>query len=143
MKRIILAVILVFALSFSGKSQQIDTTFKGGITVCKIVPVLAQFNDKDSSNYLGINVISDNLKNSATLYWQLLVGDSVLRQPTTQGNYTIQGEDYQKWCNPVLNPDYSCDVWPFYLVGKAYNLTFALPNIPPSTGSISSKPGKN
>lgn len=139
MKKAILTLFIV-ALGFTVKAQTIDTTYKGGIAVCKIQKVLAQWNDVDSSNYLGVTVISDNLQNSATLYWQLIAApDSVTRKVTAQGNYTLQGEEYQSWCsaNPPIPVASSvgCQEWPFWCVGKAYNLTFipAAPSSNPTT----------
>lgn len=139
MKKAILTLFIV-ALGFTVKAQTIDTTYKGGIAVCKIQKVLAQWNDVDSSNYLGVTVISDNLQNSATLYWQLIAApDSVTRKVTAQGNYTLQGEEYQSWCsaNPpiAVAATIGCQEWPFYCVGKAYNLTFipASPSSNPTT----------
>lgn len=137
-KHILTLVILAFSLGV--KAQTIDTTFKGGITVCKIQKVLAQWNDKDSSNYLGVTVISDNLQSSATLYWQLIAApDSVTRTVTAQGNYTMSGAEYLSWCsaNPPIPiaTTVGCQEWPFYCVGKAYNLTFipAAPSANPTT----------
>lgn len=135
-----LTVLLAFfALAGSANAQTIDTTFKGGIAVCKIQKVLAQWNDKDSSNYLGVSVISDNLQTSATLYWQLIAGDSTTKAVTAQGNYTLQGEEYLSWCstNPPIPiaSTIGCQEWPFYCVGKAYNLVFipAAPSQKPTT----------
>jgi hypothetical protein len=128
MKNVILSI-AILALSFTVKAQTIDTTFRGGIAVCKIQKVLAQWNDVDSSNYLGVSVISDNLQSSATLYWQLIAApDSVTRKVTAQGNYVLQGEEYLSWCsaNPpiAIAATVGCQEWPFYCVGRSYNLTF-------------------
>lgn len=142
MKKFILAL-LILAIGFTAKAQTIDTTFKGGITACKIQKVLAQWNDKDSSNYLGVNVISDNLQNSATLYWQLIAApDSNTRKVTAQGNYTMSGEEYKSWCSPnppiAIAATVGCQEWPFYCVGKAYGLVF-IPAAPSSNPTTSKK----
>ena len=142
MKKTTLTLVIV-ALGLALNAQTIDTTFKGGIAVFKIQKVLAQWNDTDSSNYLGVTVISDNLQSSATLYWQLIAApDSVKRTVTAQGNYTMSGEEYKSWCsaNPPIPiaATVGCQEWPFWCVGKAYNITF-IPAAPSSNPTTSKK----
>jgi hypothetical protein len=134
MKKVIFILALCFATSLTF-AQQIDTTVKS-IASVGIQPIKANFTDTDSSVFLGIRVIEDNLVSSANLYFCFLTSSS---QVTFQGNFAITGEDYQKWCNLVLNPNYTCQIWPYVLVGQKYNLTFTQPNIPPVTGSTNRK----
>ena len=112
----ILLVIMLFGLV--GKSQTIDTTVTS-ITAVYIQPIKAQFTDSLLSTHLGVRVIADDLKSSATLYWELLTSAGTV---SVVGNYTMQGEDYAAWCNPS-NP-IACNIWPFTVVGRVYNLTF-------------------
>jgi hypothetical protein len=112
----ILLVIMFFGLV--GKSQTIDTTVTS-ITAVYIQPIKAQFTDSLMSTNLGVRVIADDLKTTATLYWCLLMSNGAV---SVQGNYTMQGAEYTAWCassNPV-----PCNIWPFTIVGQAYNLTF-------------------
>ncbi len=80
MKKYILSIALL-ALAFTVKAQTpvIDTLSKGIVAV-RIVPVKASFQDTANSVFLGAYVVSDNLKNSATFYWALMlpVKDSVI-----------------------------------------------------------------
>ena len=111
---------LVF-LGLVGKSQTIDTTVTS-ITAVYIQPIKAQFTDSLMSTNLGVRVIADDLKSTATLYWELLMSNGAV---SVNGNFTMTGADYTAWCaasNPV-----PCNIWPFTVVGKAYNLTFISP----------------
>lgn len=137
MKKLLLSL-AILALSFAAKAQQIDTTVRS-IASVGITPIKANFTDQDSSSFLGIRVIADNLVDNATLYFCFLTDSASGNKITFQGNYTLSGENYAKWCNPVLNPNYSCAIWPFVVVGNAYGLTFSKPNIPPATGVLNKK----
>lgn len=124
MKRIILAVVLVMSLSFA-KAQTIDTLVKSPTSV-RINPVKAAFNDTANSVFLGAYAISDNLKNSATFYWQLMLPkkDSAgviigAGAVTASGNYTMTAEQYAVWCH-----EEPCDTYPFTVIAQAYGLTF-------------------
>jgi len=128
MKKLFVLLALVFAFN-SSKAQTpvIDTNFHA-FACAKIVPVKGQFSDSTLSYYLGAYAISDNLKNSATFYWCLMLGvtDSlgVVVKPgsvSAQGNYTMSGEDYQLWCKDAQHP---CDSWPLQVIGQAYGLVF-------------------
>lgn len=114
MKKTILVCLL--ALSLGVKAQVVDTTVTS-IVACKIVPVKAQYTDSLNSTHLGVRVIADDLKTSATLYWVLLMENGVT---SIQGNYTIQGQEYADWCNNST----PCNLWPFVVVARKYNLTF-------------------
>lgn len=124
MKRIILAVVLVLSFSLV-KAQTIDTLVKSPTSV-RINPVKATFNDTANSVFLGAYVISDNLKNSATFYWQLMLPkkDSAgviigAGAVTASGNYTMTAEQYAVWCH-----EEPCDTYPFTVIAQAYGLTF-------------------
>jgi hypothetical protein len=71
------------------------------------------------STNLGVRVIADDLKSTATLYWELLMSNGAV---SVNGNFIMTGADYTAWCN-ASNP-VPCNIWPFTVVGKAYNLTF-------------------
>ena len=114
MKKTILICLL--ALSLGVKAQVVDTTVTS-IVACKIVPIKAQYTDSLNSTHLGIRVISDDLKTTATLYWTLLMSNGAV---SIQGNYTIQGQEYAEWCNNQT----PCNLWPFVLVGRKYGFTF-------------------
>lgn len=114
MKKTILFILLAFSLTT--KAQVVDSTITS-IVACKIVPVKAQYTDSLNSTHLGVRVIADDLKTSATLYWVLLMENGVT---SIQGNYTISGQEYADWCNNST----SCNLWPFVVVARKYNLTF-------------------
>ena len=124
MKKATLILVLLFSFSVS-KAQVIDTLVKS-ITAVRINPVKASFQDTINSMFLGAYSVSDNLSSSATFYWCLLqpVKDSTgaiigAGKKTAEGNYTMSGEDYTKWCSTE-----PCSTWPFTLIAQAYGLTF-------------------
>lgn len=100
-----------------GKSQVVDSTVTS-ITAVYIQPIKAQFTDSLLSTNLGVRVIADDLKSTATLYWELLMSNGAV---SVNGNFTMTGADYAAWCAPS-NP-IACNLWPFSVVAKAYNLT--------------------
>jgi hypothetical protein len=111
------AIIFLFVLAFgSVNAQTIDSTVTS-ISAVKIQPIKAQFSDSLMSTHLGVRVIGDDLKTTATLYWELLMSNGSV---SVNGNYTIQGQDYTDWCNNST----PCNLWPFVLVGNKYGLTF-------------------
>ena len=111
------AIIFLFVLAFgSVNAQTIDSTVTS-IVACKIQPIKAQFSDSLMSTHLGIRVIADDLKTSATLYWELLMSNGAV---SVQGNYTITGNDYAEWCVNTT----PCILWPFVLIGRNYGFTF-------------------
>lgn len=134
MKKVIFILSLCFATSLTF-AQQIDTLSKGIVAV-RINPVKASFQDTANSVFLGAYVVSDNLKNSATFYWQLMlplkdstgaiIGTGAV---TSIGNYTMTPAQYALWCHPE-----DCNTFPFLCIGQAYGLTF-----PQSTGSTAKK----
>ena len=110
-------ILFLFVLAFGTiNAQTIDTTVTS-IVACKITPIKANFTDSLMSTHLGIRVISDDLKSTATLYWVLLMSNG---QTSTQGNYTIQGQEYSDWCYNGT----PCSLWPFVLVGRNYGFNF-------------------
>lgn len=107
----------LFVLAFGTiNAQTIDTTITS-ISAAKIQPIKAQFTDSLQSTHLGVRIISDNLKSSATCYWVLLMSNGAV---SVQGNYTITGKDYDDWCVNTT----PCILWPFVLVGRNYGFTF-------------------
>ena len=125
MKRLFLILVIAVSFSLSSKAQTIDTLVKG-IAAVRINPVKASFQDTANSVFLGAYAISDNLKNSATFYWQLMLakkdsaGVIIGAGPVTaSGNYTMTAEQYATWCHE--NP---CDTYPFTVIAQAYGLTF-------------------
>jgi hypothetical protein len=134
MKKVIFILALCFATSLTF-AQQIDTLSKGIVAV-RINGVKASFQDTANSVFLGAYVVSDNLKNSATFYWQLMlpVKDSSgavigVGAVTNSGNYTMTPAQYALWCHPE-----DCNTYPFTVIAQAYGLTF-----PPPTGSSTSR----
>lgn len=98
------------------KAQTIDTTVTSIVAV-KLVPFKAQFSDSLNATHLGVRVISDDLKSTATLYWMILLSNGT---KSVDGNYTISGQEYEDWCNNNT----PCNLWPFVLVQRKYGLTF-------------------
>lgn len=120
MKKVAILLGIMFCV-LVGKSQVIDSTVTS-ITAVYIQPIKAQYTDSLMSTHLGVRVIADNLSNTATLYWELLMSNGAV---SVNGNFTLQGADYAAWCAPS-NP-VACNIWPFTVVGKAYNFTFIDP----------------
>jgi hypothetical protein len=111
------AIIFLFVLAFgSVNAQTIDSTVTS-ISAVKIQPIKAQFSDSLMSTHLGVRVIADDLKTTATIYWELLMSNGAV---SVNGNYIIYGQEYTDWCNNST----PCNLWPFVLVGRKYNLTF-------------------
>lgn len=108
--------ILFLAFGYGANAQVVDTTVTS-IVACKITPIKANYTDTLMSTHLGIRVIADDLKSTATLYWVLLLSNG---QTSTQGNYTIEGQEYDDWCDNGT----PCNLWPFVLVGRKYGFTF-------------------
>lgn len=117
--------LLVLAFVIKAQTPVIDTLSKGIVAV-RINPVKASFQDTANSVFLGAYVVSDNLKNSATFYWSLMLplkdstGTIIGVGPVTNsGNYTMTPEQYALWCHPE-----DCNTFPFLCIGQAYGLTF-------------------
>jgi len=102
MKKAIFTLFLgvITTLTFAQQAPVIDTSFQGMQS--------------------GAYVVSDNLKNSATFFWALLTSDG---KQLLNGNYTMTSEQYAAWCAPS-NP-IACNLYPFFVIGNAYNITFA------------------
>ena len=63
---------------------------------------------QNEANAFGLSVINDNLKSSATFYYQLFnvtIVDEIENITTlSQGNLTIEGQEYIDWnATPVIN----------------------------------------
>lgn len=108
--------ILFLAFGFGASAQTIDSTVTS-ISAVKIQPIKAQFTDSLMSTHLGIRVISDDLKSTATLYWVVLMSNG---GKSIDGNYLMEGKEYTDWCNNAT----PCNLWPFVLVGNKYGFTF-------------------
>lgn len=110
-----LFILFFVLLAFTAKSQVIDTAFKQ-MTACKIVSFKAKYTDTTNVDHLGVRVINDDLKASATLYWTLMDSIGLIH---VDGNATISGDDYKNWAGD--------NIFPFAFVGKLYNLVFIKP----------------
>lgn len=137
MKKLILSLSLAFAFSFANAQEPVIDTLVKNIVAVRITPVKASFQDTTLSVFLGAYAISDNLKNSATFYWCLMLPakDSTgaiigAGQITNQGNYTMTAAQYSAWCNSQ-----PCNTYPFVCIAQAYGLTF-----PTTTSTTNRKP---
>jgi len=121
MKKAILTLFLgvITTLTFAQQAPVIDTSFQGMQSVF-IQPIQPVITDTAYATHLGAYVVSDNLKNSATFFWALLTSDG---KQLLNGNYTMTSEQYAAWCAPS-NP-IACNLYPFFVIGNAYNITFA------------------
>ena len=50
----------------------IDRDFKASGLSCKIQPFKAKFDDKDDVTHLRVTVTNNNMKDNASLYWEVL-----------------------------------------------------------------------
>jgi hypothetical protein len=112
MKQLIL-VIFFFIATQTLKAQVIDSSITF-ITAVKIVPFKAKYTDTINTSLLGVRIVSDDLKSSCQLYWQLLTAKGQL---TIEGNDVIAGEDYKNWNGSNL--------YPYTFLATKYKLTFA------------------
>lgn len=99
MKKTIFLLWLILG-AFAAQSQTIDTSFNS-MTACKIKPFKAQFNDTLNVTHLGMRIIGDDMKGTATLYWVLFQSNGV---KSAEGNEVIGGEDYKNWDGSNLFP---------------------------------------
>lgn len=114
MKKTIFIFSILFA--FKAQAQVIDSTISD-IAAVKIQPFKAKFSDSLNSTHLGIRVVSDDLKSTATLYWVIKQSNGV---KSVEGNYILEGQEYEDWCNNNV----ACNLWPFVVVANKYGLTF-------------------
>lgn len=83
---------VLFAASFAGYSQTIDSTKCG--YVVHIQPIKVKFTDTLKSQYLKAVIIGDDMLKSGSFYYQLLDSNCTC---TMDGNVTIDGAAYQNW----------------------------------------------
>jgi hypothetical protein len=89
------------------------------------VTIWANGTSKDAE-YLQVTGINDNYESSATNYWQLFTkvvdaeGNDVPGEQVSQGNCTIQGQDYIDWGN---QPAMDINTWIYDWVANKLNLT--------------------
>jgi len=84
----------------------------------KIQPIDIWINGETKTGVnFSVNCIFDNYENSATNYWQILDADG---QQISQGNLTIDGQDYIDWGN---QPAMAINEWIYNWVADKLNLT--------------------
>ena len=110
-----LFIVLLVLVAFTAKSQIVDTTFTR-MTACKIVPFKAKWNDTTNVDYLGVRIISDDLKSVATLYWALMDSNGVIHYDS---NDFIRGTDYSNWSGD--------NKFPFSFIAIKNNIVFIKP----------------
>lgn len=92
MKNIILLATILFAASFAGYSQTIDSTKCG--YVVHIQPIKVKFTDSLKSQYLKAVIVGDDMVSSGTFYYQLLDSNC---NCTVSGNVEITNDAYENW----------------------------------------------
>ena len=81
--------------------------------------------ESKSAEYFQVTCINDNYENSATNYWQLFTknvdaeGVESIGEQVSQGNLTIQGEDYVLWGD---QPAMSINAWIYNWSASKLNL---------------------
>jgi len=88
----------------------------------KIQPISIWVNGSfKTASFLSAISINDNLKDSATFYWQLfeaIENTELSGQQLAQGNLTMLGEDYQQWSS---EPD--ANSWAYNWIAEQLGLT--------------------
>lgn len=79
----------------------------------KIEPINIWINGETKvAEFLNANGVNVTLGVSATFYWQLFTkvidseGNEVIGESISQGNLTMQGEDYQSWNQDIFAWDW-------------------------------------
>jgi beta-lactamase class D len=81
--------------------------------------------ESKQAEYFQVTCINDNYENSATNYWQLFTkvvdaeGVESMGEQVSQGNLTIQGEDYVLWGD---QPAMSINAWIYQWSADKLNL---------------------
>jgi beta-lactamase class D len=81
--------------------------------------------ESKQAEYFQVTCINDNYENSATNYWQLFTknvdaeGVESIGEQVSQGNLTIQGEDYVLWGD---QPAMSINAWIYNWSASKLNL---------------------
>lgn len=81
--------------AFSAKAQTIDTTKINGVAVAKITtPFAVKWNDTTKARYLGVQIMSDNLKSSSVFVYTLYAASG---RNLDNGIVECKGADYTGW----------------------------------------------
>jgi beta-lactamase class D len=81
--------------------------------------------ESKSAEYFQVTCINDNYENSATNYWQLFTkvvdaeGVESMGEQVSQGNLTIQGEEYVAWGD---QPAMAINAWIYNWSAEKLNL---------------------
>ena len=93
----------------------------------QIQPVNVWVNGQSKeAKYLQVTGINDNYESSATNYWQMFTmvidaeGVESVGEAVTQGNLTINGQDYINWGD---QPAMAINEWIYDWVANQLNLT--------------------
>jgi hypothetical protein len=82
--------------------------------------------ESKQAEYFQVTCINDNYENSATNYWQLFTknvdaeGVEVQGEQVSQGNLTIDGQDYINWGD---QPAMAINAWIYQWSADQLNLT--------------------
>jgi len=111
MKKILCSLFVL--IGYNSFSQTIDTTIKS-IAAMKINNVYVQsFPKVDTCTHLGVRLISDDLKSTATFEWILL---SKSGKNIVVNSELIEGNAYKTWNGN--------NTFPFTFIANKYCLTF-------------------
>lgn len=123
MKKCIIFSFIVFAFSFSAKSQVIDTTIQS-ILAFKVTPVKVNIKDSLLTNRVGLRGLVDDFQGSLTIYVQLMNSS----EQTLNGTTFNRVVTISSWNETLIGADYtSYDGSPQYLAGylsRKYGFNF-------------------
>lgn len=93
MKKLLLPIALLGILN--AKAQTIDTTKINGVAVSKIAtPFATKWNDTTKARYIGVQIVSDNLKSGSVFVYTLYAASG---KSLDNGIVECKGDDYTGW----------------------------------------------
>ncbi len=72
------------------------TNINGSICV-EIEPIKVKYNDPTECTYLSTTILHDNMLDSATIGWQLLMYIGPDWQASDSGRFTVNVQNYTNW----------------------------------------------
>ena len=95
MRKLILSIAAMFALSANAQTRKVDTTdINPYPTVTLANPFKPNWQDISMAKYLNVSITSDNLQDKASFHWVLFADNAI---PLQMGDVVCEGQDYSNW----------------------------------------------